>query len=49
MVTVAFVEGGQAENAVPETVKVGGTFRSLSTKGLSYIKERIREVCICMT
>ncbi|XP_022979169.1 IAA-amino acid hydrolase ILR1-like 3 [Cucurbita maxima] len=44
VVTVAFVDGGQAENVVPETVKVGGTFRSLSPEGLSYLKERIREV-----
>ncbi|CAK9320193.1 unnamed protein product [Citrullus colocynthis] len=44
VVTVAFVDGGQALHVVPETVKVGGTFRSLSLEGFAYLKERIREV-----
>ncbi|KAK3037864.1 hypothetical protein RJ639_031224 [Escallonia herrerae] len=44
VVTVGFIEGGQAANVIPETVKFGGTYRSLSSQGLSYIKGRIKEV-----
>ncbi|KAL4605954.1 hypothetical protein ACB092_09G067300 [Castanea dentata] len=44
VVSVGFINGGQTHNVIPETVKFGGTFRSLTTDGLSYIKERIKEV-----
>lgn len=44
MVTVGYIEGGQAANVIPETVKFGGTFRSLTNEGLLYIEKRIREV-----
>ncbi|XP_048322138.2 IAA-amino acid hydrolase ILR1 [Ziziphus jujuba] len=44
VVTVGFIEGGQAANVIPESVKFGGTFRSLTSEGLSYLKERIKEV-----
>ncbi|KAL4605952.1 hypothetical protein ACB092_09G067200 [Castanea dentata] len=44
VVSVGFINGGQTHNVIPETLKFGGTFRSLTTDGLSYIKERIKEV-----
>ncbi|KAM4078681.1 hypothetical protein ACB094_09G057800 [Castanea mollissima] len=44
VVSVGFIKGGQTHNVIPETVKFGGTFRSLTTDSLSYIKERIKEV-----
>ncbi|XAR69797.1 hypothetical protein NMG60_11001521 [Bertholletia excelsa] len=44
VVTVGFIEGGQAENVTPETVKFGGTFRSMTSEGLSNIQQRIKEV-----
>ena len=44
MVSVGFINGGQTHDVIPETVKLGGTFRSLTTEGLAYIKERIKEV-----
>ncbi|GLT94751.1 hypothetical protein SLE2022_124780 [Rubroshorea leprosula] len=44
VVTVGFIEGGQATNVIPDSVKFGGTFRSLTNEGLSYLKERIKEV-----
>ncbi|CAK9180806.1 unnamed protein product [Ilex paraguariensis] len=44
VVTVGFIKGGQAANVIPETVKFGGTYRSLTSHGLSYIKNRIKEV-----
>lgn len=44
MVTVGFIEGGNAGNVIPECVKFGGTYRSLTSEGLSYIQDRIKEV-----
>ncbi|XP_058088338.1 IAA-amino acid hydrolase ILR1-like 3 isoform X2 [Magnolia sinica] len=43
VVSVGFVKGGEAHNAIPESVKFGGTFRSMTTDGLSYLIQRIRE------
>ncbi|XP_062003573.1 IAA-amino acid hydrolase ILR1-like [Rosa rugosa] len=44
VVTVGYIQGGQADNVIPESVKLGGTYRSLTSEGLYYIQERIREV-----
>ncbi|OVA07099.1 Peptidase M20 [Macleaya cordata] len=44
VVTVGFIECGQAGNVIPASVKFGGTFRSLTTEGLSYLRQRIKEV-----
>ncbi|GLT90035.1 hypothetical protein SLE2022_079880 [Rubroshorea leprosula] len=46
VVTVGYIEGGKAKggNVIPDTVKFEGTFRSLSSEGLLYIKQRIKEV-----
>lgn len=44
VISVTFVNGGDAYNVIPETVSFGGTFRSLTTEGLSYLKKRIKEV-----
>lgn len=44
VVSVSLVEGGQADNVTPETVKFGGTFRSSSTQGLYITQQRIKEV-----
>ncbi|VAI28761.1 unnamed protein product [Triticum turgidum subsp. durum] len=44
VVSVTFMEGGDAYNVIPESACFGGTFRSLTTEGLSYLKKRIKEV-----
>jgi len=45
VVSVTFIRGGgEAFNVIPESVTLGGTFRSMTTEGLSYLKTRIREV-----
>ncbi|PQQ20133.1 IAA-amino acid hydrolase ILR1 [Prunus yedoensis var. nudiflora] len=44
VVTVGYLQGGQAPNVIPDSVKLGGTFRSLTSEGLSYLKERIKEI-----
>ncbi|XP_075638875.1 IAA-amino acid hydrolase ILR1-like 3 [Castanea sativa] len=44
VISAGFIEGGQAGNVIPETVRFGGTFRSMSTEGLSYLMQRIKEV-----
>ena len=41
---MTFIRGGEAFNVIPESVTLGGTFRSMTTEGLSYLKTRIREV-----
>ncbi|KAL5710505.1 hypothetical protein ACHQM5_021058 [Ranunculus cassubicifolius] len=46
VVTVSYVQAGQAENIIPETVKFGGTFRSMTNEGLSYLKQRITEIIV---
>ncbi|KAK4736372.1 hypothetical protein R3W88_000069 [Solanum pinnatisectum] len=44
VITVAFVDGGDAGNVIPESVKFGGTFRFLTFEGHSYLKQRIKEI-----
>ena len=44
VVSVTFMKGGDAYNVIPESACFGGTFRSLTTEGLSYLKKRIKEV-----
>jgi IAA-amino acid hydrolase len=44
VVSATFIKGGEAFNVTPESVTLGGTFRSMTTEGLSYIMKRIKEV-----
>jgi IAA-amino acid hydrolase len=44
VVSVTFIRGGEAFNVIPESVTLGGTCRSMTTEGLSYLMNRIREV-----
>ncbi|KAK1642568.1 hypothetical protein QYE76_060373 [Lolium multiflorum] len=44
VVSVTFLKGGEAFNVIPEFVTLGGTFRSMTTQGLFYLKKRIKEV-----
>ncbi|CAN1134040.1 IAA-amino acid hydrolase ILR1 [Linum perenne] len=44
VVTVGLIEGGKAGNVIPDTVRFEGTFRSLSTKGVYYLQQRIKEI-----
>lgn len=46
MLSLGFVEAGKAANVIPEMVKFGGTIRSFTTEGLSYLQKRIIEVTI---
>ncbi|KAL5218267.1 hypothetical protein ABZP36_018951 [Zizania latifolia] len=41
-----FIKGGEASNVIPESVTLGGTFRSMTTQGMSHLMNRIREVVI---
>jgi IAA-amino acid hydrolase len=38
------MKGGEAYNVIPESVAFGGTLRSMTNEGLSYLKKRIKEV-----
>lgn len=42
--TVGFVEGGHAGNVIPESIRFGGTFRSMTSEGLLFLQQRIKEV-----
>ena len=44
VVSVTFMKGGHAHNVIPESVSFGGTFRSLTAEGFSYLMKRIKEV-----
>nr|XP_043633284.1 IAA-amino acid hydrolase ILR1-like [Erigeron canadensis] len=44
VVTVGQISGGHADNVIPESAKIGGTYRSLSNEGLNDIKARIKRV-----
>ncbi len=44
VVTIGSIHGGEASNVIPETVKISGTFRSLSDSGLAVVKQRIEEI-----
>ncbi|KAL3628192.1 IAA-amino acid hydrolase ILR1-like 3 [Castilleja foliolosa] len=44
VVSIGYVQGGEALNVIPETVNFGGTFRFMSSESYSYLKQRIKEV-----
>ncbi|OEL18639.1 IAA-amino acid hydrolase ILR1-like 7 [Dichanthelium oligosanthes] len=44
VVSVTFMNGGLAYNVIPESVSFGGTIRSLTTEGLSYLMKRVKEI-----
>ncbi|KAK4757413.1 hypothetical protein SAY87_018714 [Trapa incisa] len=43
VISVGFIQGGQALNVISETVKFGGTFRSFSSDGFNLLQKRIKE------
>lgn len=44
VVSVGFIKAGEAHNVIPESVTFGGTFRSMTSEGLSHLSTRIKEV-----
>lgn len=44
VLTIAAIHGGDAFNVIPPEVHMVGTVRSLTTDGLHYLQERVREV-----
>ncbi|KAG0519806.1 hypothetical protein BDA96_08G018200 [Sorghum bicolor] len=44
VVSITFVKGGEAFNVIPESVTFGGTMRSMTDEGLSYLMKRIKEI-----
>jgi hypothetical protein len=40
VVTIAYIEGGRAGNVIPESVKFGGTFKSLTNEGISCLQKK---------
>ncbi|KAH7572192.1 hypothetical protein ACOSP7_015238 [Xanthoceras sorbifolium] len=44
VVTIAKIQGGGAFNVIPDSVRIGGTFRAFSKESFSQLKQRIEEV-----
>ncbi|KAM0956594.1 hypothetical protein COP2_025510 [Malus domestica] len=44
VVTVGKFQGGDAFNVIPDSVKIGGTFRAFTMKSLMQLKQRIKQV-----
>ncbi|KAH7685548.1 Amidohydrolase protein [Dioscorea alata] len=44
VVSVSFIRAREAHNVIPESLTFGGTFRSLTTEGISYLLKRIKEI-----
>ncbi|XVF55802.1 hypothetical protein PTKIN_Ptkin06aG0066100 [Pterospermum kingtungense] len=44
VVSVGFIQAGEAANVIPETLSFGGTFRSVTTEGMSYLFQRVKQV-----
>ncbi|CAL5079496.1 unnamed protein product [Urochloa decumbens] len=44
VVSVTLLKGGIAYNVIPESVTIGGTFRSMTDRGLSYLMNRVKEI-----
>ncbi|KAG8100190.1 hypothetical protein GUJ93_ZPchr0013g36111 [Zizania palustris] len=44
VVSVTLVKGGDAYNVIPQSVVFGGTLRSMTDEGLSYLTKRITEI-----
>uniref|UniRef100_A0ACD5T870 Uncharacterized protein n=1 Tax=Avena sativa TaxID=4498 RepID=A0ACD5T870_AVESA len=44
VVSVTLMRGGDAYNVIPEAATFGGTFRSMTDEGLSYLMKRIKEI-----
>ncbi|KAK8914553.1 IAA-amino acid hydrolase ILR1-like 3 [Platanthera zijinensis] len=40
------MNGGEAHDVLPESVTFGGTFRSMTTEGIDYLRQRIQEVVV---
>ncbi|GMH09080.1 hypothetical protein Nepgr_010920 [Nepenthes gracilis] len=46
VLSVTFINGGSADNIIPPYVEFGGTLRSLTTEGLHWLQQRIKEVVV---
>lgn len=44
VLSVTYVKGGTALNIIPSSVEFGGTLRSLTSDGLHWLRQRIKEV-----
>ncbi|XP_031103146.1 IAA-amino acid hydrolase ILR1-like 3 [Ipomoea triloba] len=44
VVSIGYIEAGQAANVIPDQVNFGGTFRFLTSEGSSYLQQRIKEI-----
>jgi IAA-amino acid hydrolase len=45
VVSITTIHAGEAFNVIPPEVRMSGTIRSLTQKGMKYLQQRVREVC----
>jgi IAA-amino acid hydrolase len=45
VISITTLRAGEAYNVIPAEVKITGTVRSLTTAGMKFLQQRIREVC----
>lgn len=44
VVTIGYINGGTAQNIIPEQVKFGGIIRTMTTENREYVKNRLKEI-----
>lgn len=44
VLTVGYIQGGTAENIIPEEVKIGGIIRTMKTEDREFAKKRLNEI-----
>lgn len=44
VVSITTINGGEAFNVIPPSVVIQGTIRSLTSNGMAFLKERVREI-----
>ncbi|KAH9317591.1 hypothetical protein KI387_019360 [Taxus chinensis] len=44
VISIGYINGGEAVNVIPNQVKIGGSLRSMTSKGLTTLQERVKEV-----
>jgi IAA-amino acid hydrolase len=45
VISITTLRAGETYNVIPSEVKITGTVRSLTTAGMTFLQQRIREVC----
>lgn len=44
VISITMVQGGEASNVIPQSVRLKGTIRSLTVEGMAFLQQRVREL-----